>query len=83
MKSVRIRSDFTVKLPEELRKQVRPGDTLGVLVSGGRVTYLQTEAQVGPPMREIIDRIRSRPAAETLTEPQIESIIHRVRRRRR
>jgi hypothetical protein len=82
MKSVRIRSDFTVKLPEELRAQVRPGDTLGVIVTGGKVTYVRAGAEAGPSLREIIERIRSNPSVEPLSDAQVESIVHRVRRRR-
>jgi hypothetical protein len=83
MKSVRIRSDFTVKLPDELREQVRPGDTLGVLVSKGKVTFVRSPVEPGLSLREMIERVRRNPSSEPLTEQEIETIVHRTRRRRR
>ena len=83
MKSVRIRSDFTVKLPEELRGEVQPGDTLGVLVNRGKVVYVRAAEEPRPALREIIERIRSNPPAKPVSEAEIEQVVHRVRRRRR
>jgi len=83
MKAIRVRSDFTVKLPKEVRGRFRPGDCLGVVVAGGRITYVSPSNEEVPTMREIIDRIRQNPAADPLSAEEIEEIIHEVRRERK
>lgn len=79
MKAIRVRSDFTVKLPNEVRGRVRPGDRLDVMVAGGKITYVSPTEPGMPTMREIIDRIRQNPAVDPLSAEEIEEIIHQVR----
>ena len=55
-----------MKLPEELREQVRPGDTLGVVVSKGKVTFVRSGSELGLSLREIIERVRCEPARAAL-----------------
>lgn len=81
MKSVRIRSDFTVRLPDEVRGQVQPGDSLEVLVSGSNVIYRRS-VDSRSSMREIIERVRANPPESPPSEAEIEAIVHRTRRRR-
>lgn len=83
MKSVKIRSDFTVELPEEMRGLLSPGDSLEVVVKGGNVMYLKTKRRPAPTLREIIERVRSNPAENPPSETEIEAIIDRVRKKRR
>jgi len=80
MKSAKVRPDYTVEIPEELRQQIRPGDSLDVIVTRERVTYSRRRRASKVTMRQVIDRIRRNPAAESLSEEQIESIIHDTRR---
>ena len=82
MKAIRVRSDFTVKLPKEVRGRVRPGDRLEVVVAGGNVTYVSSWEPGMPTMREIIDRVRQNPAVDPPSAAEIEEIIHQVRRER-
>lgn len=82
MKSVKVRSDFTVELPGELRGLVQPGDSLGVLVKGDNVTYMKVRKSRAPALSEIIERVRRNPPTAPPTEAEIEEIIHQVRRER-
>lgn len=82
MKAIRVRSDFTVKLPNEVRGRVRPGDRLDVVVAGGKITYVSPSEPAMPTMREIIDRIRANPADDPMSPEEIEELIHQVRSER-
>ncbi len=79
MKTARVRPDFTVELPEELRVALRPGESLDVIVTGERVTYARHRRSARPNMRTVIERIRRNPPAETLSPQEIEDMIHQVR----
>ena len=79
MKTARIRPDFTVELPEELRVSLRPGESLDVVVTGERVTYARRRRGARPSMRTVIERIRRNPPTETLSQQEIEDMIHQVR----
>lgn len=79
MKAIRVRSDFTVRLPKELRGRVRPGDSLEVVVAGGKVTYVAPAEPGIPTMREIIDRVRQNPATNPLSAEEIEDMINQTR----
>lgn len=81
MALARIRPDFTVELPEELRGQVQPGDKVEVVVKGKQVALRIRSPR--PDLREIIARIRRNPSEHPLSETEIEEIIHQVRRERR
>lgn len=81
MKTAKVRSDFTVELPEELRTTVRPGESLDVVVTDGRVTYTRRRKTARPNMRKVIERVRRNPPSETLSEQEIEDTIHQVRRK--
>jgi len=83
MKSVRVRQDYTVELPEEVRNQIRPGDALEVVVTRGNVTYVRPNQPDRQKLRELLDRVRKRPCENPPTEEEIEEIIHEVRRERR
>ncbi|MDO8587534.1 MAG: hypothetical protein Q7T82_10900 [Armatimonadota bacterium] len=80
MKSVRIRSDFTVKLPEEVRGQVLPGESLEVVVSGSNVIYRRASKERQPSLREIIERVRHNPPARPPSSSEVEDIVHKTRR---
>lgn len=82
MKAVRVRSDYTVQLPKEIRKRVRPGDQMDVKVDGNNVVYIGA-ANEEPTLREIIDIIRRNPDPNPPSPEEIEEIIHQVRRERR
>lgn len=79
MRTIRVRSDFTVRLPKEVRGRVRPGDRLEVVVAGGRVTYIIPSEPGIPTMGEIIDRVRQNPVTNPPSAEEIEEIIHQVR----
>jgi antitoxin component of MazEF toxin-antitoxin module len=81
MASAKIRPDYTVELPEELRGQVRPGDRVEVVVKGKEIALRVRTSR--PDLREIIARIRRNPAEHSLSSEEIEDIIHQVRRDRR
>ena len=83
MKAIRVRSDFTVKLPKELRGRVRPGDRLSVELTGAGVAYTCPEEGAGPSLREILERVRANPAANPPSAEEIEELIHQVRQERR
>ena len=80
MKSIRVRPDYSVELPDELRGEIRPGDALEVRVTAGKVTYVRPSREKRPGLREIIDRVRSNPPADSISEEEIEDIVHQVRR---
>jgi hypothetical protein len=82
MRTARVRSDFTVELPQELRATVRPGESLDVVATGEQVTYARHRRSVRPSMRTIIERVRQNPASEPVSPQEIEDIIHEVRRER-
>ena len=82
MRKARVRPDFTVELPEELRATMRPGESLDVVVIGERVTYARRRRGARPSMRTVIERVRRNPSSETLSQQEIEDIIHQVRRER-
>ena len=82
MKTARVRPDFTVELPEELRTTMRPGESLEVVVTGERVTYARRSRGARPNMRSVIERVRRNPPSETLSQQEIEDIIHQVRQER-
>ena len=82
MKAVRVRTDYTVRLPKEIRERVRPGDQMDVRVDGNNVVYIGI-AKEEPTLREIIDIIRRNPDPNPPSEEEIEEIIHEVRRSRR
>ena len=81
-RSAKIRPDFTVELPEELRAKLRPGESLDVMVTGERVTYARRRRRAGSSMRDVIERIRRNPPAQRLSEQEIEEIIHQARQER-
>lgn len=81
-RSAKIRPDFTIELPEELRATLRPGESLDVVVTGERVTYARRRRRAGANMRDVIERIRRNPPAQRLSDEEIEEIIHQVRRER-
>jgi hypothetical protein len=81
-RSAKIRSDFTVELPEELRGRVRPGESLDVMVIGERVTYARRKRRGRLGMGEIIERVRRNPPAERLSDEEIEDIVRQVRQER-
>jgi len=81
MKSAKVRPDYTVELPEEVRTRIRPGDSLEVIVSEERVTYLRRRRVSKTRMRRVIDRIRRKPPTQSLSEAQIENIIHETRQK--
>ena len=82
MKTARVRPDFTVELPQELRATVRPGESLDVVVTSERVTYARHKRGARPTMRTVIERVRRNPTSETLSQQEIEDIIHQVRQGR-
>lgn len=82
MRKARVRPDFTVELPEELRATMRPGESLDVVVIGERVTYARRRRGARPSMRAVIERVRRNPSSETLSQQEIEDIIHQVRQER-
>lgn len=82
MKTAKIRPDYTVELPEELRATVRPGESLDVAVTEERVTYTRRRKSARPSMRSVIERIRRNPPSQTLSEQEIEDIVHQVRQGR-
>ena len=81
-KSAKVKPDFTVELPEELRGRVRPGESLDVMVTGERVTYARRKRRGRLGMGEIIERIRRNPPAERLSDEEIQDIIRQVRQER-
>jgi len=83
MKSVKVRQDYTVELPEEVRSEIRPGDALEVTVTAGNVVYLRPTGRKKLDLREIAERIRKNPPKEPMSEEEIEEIIHQVRREKR
>ena len=82
MKSIKVRPDFSVELPDELRGRLLPGDSLDVVVRGGNVTYIKVRRSRMPALSEIIERVRRNPSANPPSEAEIEDIIHEVRRER-
>lgn len=82
MKSAKVRPDFTVELPEELRTCLRPGESLDVVVTGERVTYSRRSKEPKRSMRDIIATIRRNPPDHTPTEAEIEELIHQTRQER-
>lgn len=82
MRSAKVRPDYSVELPEELRSSLRPGESLDVMVTGERVTYARRKRRGRLGMGEIIERIRRNPPAERLSDEEIEDIIHQVRQER-
>lgn len=81
MRSAKVRPDYTVEIPEEMRQQIRPGDSLDVIVTRERVTYSRRHRTSRVTMRQMIERIRRNPPAESLSEEQIERIVHETRRK--
>jgi len=79
MRSAKVRPDFTVELPEELRATLRPGESLDVVVTGERVTYARRRRRARPSLREVIERVRRNPPAMSPSNEEIEEIIHQVR----
>jgi hypothetical protein len=82
MKSTKIRPDFSVELPDELRGRLEPGDSLDVMVRGGGVTYIKVRKSRAPALSDIIERVRRNPPTNPPSEAEIEDIIHEVRRER-
>ena len=80
MKSTKVRRDYSVKLPQELRGEIHPGDTLDVIATDEYVMYIHVPKEKRTALREIIDRVRSCPPAEVVSKEEIEQIVHQVRR---
>ena len=80
MKSTRVRPDYSVELPDELRGEIRPGDALEVRVTAGKVIYVRLSREKRPGLREIIDRVRANPPTDIISGEEIEDIVHQVRR---
>ncbi len=83
MKSVTVRSDYSIELPEEVREVLRPGDSLEVSVTAGNVVYLRPAGAQKLSLEEIAERIRRNPPEKPMSEEEIEEIIHEVRREKR
>lgn len=83
MKSVTVRQDYTVELPEEVRAAVHPGDSLEVIVTAGNVVQLRPPGASTFSFAELAERIRNNPPEEPMSEAEIEEIIHQVREERR
>jgi len=81
MKSAKVRRDYTVEIPEEMRGRIRPGDSLDVIVTEERVTYSRRRRTSRTTMRRVIDRIRRNPPTQSLSDAQIENIIHETRQK--
>jgi bifunctional DNA-binding transcriptional regulator/antitoxin component of YhaV-PrlF toxin-antitoxin module len=81
MKSAKVRRDYTVEIPEEMRGRIRPGDSLDVIVTEERVTYSRRRRTSKTTMRRVIDRIRRNPHTQSLSDAQIENIIHETRQK--
>ena len=79
-RSAKVKPDYTVELPEELRSRFRPGESLDVTVTGERVTYARRRRRGRLSMGEVIERIRRNPPSERLSTEEIEEMIHQVRR---
>lgn len=79
---MKVRPDFTVELPDELRGRLHPGDDLDVVVTGD-VIYIKARKSGKPTLREIIERVRRNPPVNPPSEAEIEEIVHQVRRERR
>lgn len=83
MKAIKVRSDFTIRLPKELRGRVRPGDRLDVELTGAGVAFICPEDEAGPSLREILERVRANPVANPPSAEEIEELIHQVRQERK
>ena len=82
MRSAKVRPDYSVELPEELRSSLRPSESLDVMVTGERVTYARRRRRGRMSMGEVIERIRRNPPAERLSDSEIEDMIRQVRQER-
>jgi len=83
MKSVKVGQDYKVELPDEVRDQIRPGDSLEVVVRAGNVIYVRPSSAEKSKLGEIIERVRANPSESPVSEAEIEETIHEVRRERK
>ena len=81
MKSIRVRPDYSVELPEEIRSAIHPGDALEVSITAGNVVYLRPKGKKRD-LKKIIKRVRSNPPDKIPSNEEIEDIVHQVRRER-
>ena len=81
MKTAKVRPDYTIEIPEEIRDKLQPGDSLDVEVSPNGV-YFRWNRNEGN-LRcfdRLVERIRQNPPDSVPTPEEIEEIIHEVRR---
>ena len=83
MKSTRVRRDYSVKLPQELRGEIHPGDMLEVVVTQGNVIYVRPGGADRQKLRDLIARVRENPPENPPSEEDLEQFIHEVRRERK
>ena len=73
--------DFRGGVRGKHAKAYRKGYTIKIHKADGTEIVEHMKPAEGTAMREVIDRIRRNPPTETLSEEQIESIVHKTRRK--
>lgn len=73
MEKVKVKKDFTIKLPERLRKTVVQGDEFLITVIDDSIKLKRLKKP------DILDRARSTEDEDALSLEEISMIVHRIR----